>query len=122
MGLELLVEGVIQVLPIAGALVVIVAALNGLAVMYAYVLIFTGRPHSSTIDLRIRPSERIAVLILTAMILIGGVFPQRGVDTRYRAALSLAAPRDDRGQTQPGRAREPGPTIERTIAHGPGPF
>jgi NADH-quinone oxidoreductase subunit M len=115
-GLELLVEGVIQVWPIAGAFVVIVAALNGLAVMYAYFLIFTGRPHTSTIDLRIRPSERIAVLILAAMILIGGVFPQRGVETRYRAAVSLAPPGADSRQTHLGKAQDPAPAFETSLA------
>ncbi|WP_152054300.1 proton-conducting transporter transmembrane domain-containing protein [Tautonia marina] len=115
-GLELLVEGVIQAFPIAGAFVVIVAALNGLAVMSAYFLIFTGRPHSSTIDLRIRPSERIAVLILTALILIGGVFPQRGVDTRYRAAVRLAQPHADLGRSHLSKTQETGSNIEPAVA------
>jgi NADH-quinone oxidoreductase subunit M len=89
-GLELLVEGAVRAIPLAGAAVVIVAALNGLAVMHAYFRIFTGRPREATIDLRIRLPERIAVLILTALILGGGVYPQPGVASRYHAAVGLA--------------------------------
>jgi NADH-quinone oxidoreductase subunit M len=88
-GVELLVEGAVEALPIVGSLVVMVTALNGLAVIQAYFRVFTGRPHVSTIDLQIRPSERAAVLIISALILLGGVSPQLGVNNRYRAALKL---------------------------------
>ncbi|QDV34441.1 proton-conducting transporter transmembrane domain-containing protein [Tautonia plasticadhaerens] len=95
-GLELLVEGATRAMPLAGAGVVVVAALNGLAVMHAYFRIFTGRPREATIDLRIRLPERVAVLILTALILGGGLFPQPGVSSRYRAAVGLAEERAGR--------------------------
>lgn len=100
-GLELLVEGALQALPIIGAFVVIVAALNGLAVFYAYFRIFTGRTHVTSINLNVRPAERIAVLVLTTLIIGGGLVPQPGVETRYRAALSLAQTRTDRGLNEP---------------------
>lgn len=92
-GLELLVDGTVQAHPLVGATVVIVAALNGLAVMHAYFRIFTGRPHVASIDLGIRPAERISVLILIALILGGGLYPQLGVTTRYHAAAELAQAR-----------------------------
>lgn len=92
-GLELLVEGAGRAIPLAGAGVVIVAALNGLAVVHAYFRIFTGRPPEATIDLRVRPPERIAVLILTALILGGGLYPQPGVASRYHAAVGLVEER-----------------------------
>jgi NADH-quinone oxidoreductase subunit M len=92
-GLELLVEGAIRALPLVGASVVIVAALNGLAVMHAYFRIFTGRPHATSIDLRVRPAERVSVLILAALILGGGLYPQPGVTSRYHAAAELAGVR-----------------------------
>ena len=76
-----------------GASVVVVAALNGLAVMQAFFRIFTGRPNPTSIDLRIRPPERIAVLALTALILGGGLVPQPGVSSRYRAARKLVEAR-----------------------------
>jgi NADH-quinone oxidoreductase subunit M len=92
-GLELLVEGTARAAPLSGAAVVVVAALNGLAVVHAYFRIFAGRPREATIDLRVRPPERVAVLILTALILGGGLVPQPGVASRHRAAVGLAAAR-----------------------------
>ena len=102
-GLELLVEGAARASPLSGAAVVVVAALNGLAVMQAYFRIFTGRPREATIDLRIRPPERIAVLVLTALILGGGLYPQPGVASRYHAAVGLSEERARRviGESPP---------------------
>lgn len=92
-GLELLVDGAVQALPLVGAAVVIVAALNGLAVMHAYFRVFTGKPRGSSIDLKVRPAERTAVLVLTALIVVGGLLPQSGVTSRYRAAAELSEAR-----------------------------
>jgi NADH-quinone oxidoreductase subunit M len=96
-GLEILVEGVARALPVAGAFVVMVAALNGLAVLHAYFRIFTGNTHTTSIDLNVRPAERIAVLVLTALIIGGGLVPQPGVNSGFRAAVSLAQARTERG-------------------------
>ena len=113
-GVELLVEGAVEALPIVGVLVVIVSALNGLAVIQAYFRIFTGRPHVSTIDLQIRPSERAAVLIISALIFLGGVYPQLGVSNRYRAALKLA---EMRAGGEPSRSTRLGlnPTYDAAV-------
>ncbi len=92
-GLELLVEGALQAFPLAGAVVVVVTALNGLAVMQSYFKIFLGRPAVGSIDMRIRRAERIAVLVLTVLILGGGLYPQPGVASRYHAAVGLATTR-----------------------------
>lgn len=99
-GLELLVEGAIQAFPLVGALVVIVAAMNGLAVMHAYFRIFTGRPHAASVDLSVRPAEKASVLVLSALIVGVGLYPQPGVASRYHAATGLAGarPRDGRRQ------------------------
>ncbi|MEQ8788062.1 MAG: proton-conducting transporter membrane subunit [Pirellulaceae bacterium] len=91
---ELLVDGAVQVSPLVGAAVVIAAALNGLAVLMAYFRIFTGTRHVTSIDIRGRLPERVAVLILTALILGGGLFPQPGVSSRYHAAQELVAARE----------------------------
>lgn len=95
-GVELLVEGATQVSPVVGTFVVIAAALNGLAVLHAYFHVFTGTRHSASIDLQCRYPERIAVLILTILILGGGLYPQPGVVSRYHAAVELA---EARGET-----------------------
>lgn len=94
---ELLVDGVVELSPYMGAAVVIASALNGLAILMAYSRIFTGSTHATTIDLRIRPWERIAVLVLAALILGGGLIPQPGVSSRYHAAMELMGTRERRG-------------------------
>lgn len=97
-GTELLVEGAVQAFPWVGMLVVIAAALNGLAVLHAWFRIFTGRKHPGTIDLRCRLPERFAVLVLTLLIIGGGLYPQPGVSSRYHAAVELGRAR---GQVLP---------------------
>jgi NADH-quinone oxidoreductase subunit M len=92
-GLEVLVDGAVQSAPLKGSLIVIVAALNGLAVIRAYFRIFGGKPHITSIDLRVRPAERVSVLLLAALILGGGLYPQPGIMSRYRAAAALAQAR-----------------------------
>ncbi len=64
-------------------------ALNGIAVLRAYFLLFTGARHVSTVSLGIGLRERFAVLTLSALILGGGLFPQPGVATRRRAAEQI---------------------------------
>jgi len=88
-GTELLVEGAMKVYPLVGTTIVVAAALNGLAILHAYFRVFTGVRHTSSIDLRIRWPEQIAMLIFTALILGGGLYPQPGVDSRYHAAVKL---------------------------------
>ena len=76
---ELLVDSAVEVNPYVGIVVVAAAALNGIAVVRAYFLLFTGARHVSTVSLGIGLRERIAVLTLSALILGGGLFPQPGV-------------------------------------------
>jgi len=97
-GMEILVEGTVNANPLAGMLVVFVAALNGIAVLHAYFRLFTGTVHTATVSLRSRWPERIAVLILTALILVGGLIPQPGVASRYQAATSIIARRQTAGR------------------------
>lgn len=86
---ELLVDGAVEIHPAIGVAVVAAAALNGIAVVRAYLHLFTGARHASAIALGIGLRERIAVLTLAAAILGGGFFPQPGVTTRERAAAEL---------------------------------
>jgi NADH-quinone oxidoreductase subunit M len=88
-GTELLVEGAVEVYPLIGTAVVIAAALNSIAVMHAYFRIFTGTRYAVSVSLRVRPVERIAVLILAVLILGGGLWPQPGVASRFHAAQAL---------------------------------
>jgi NADH-quinone oxidoreductase subunit M len=97
---ELLVEGAVGASPYLGLAVALAGALNGIAVVRAYFLLFTGTRHPSTVSLNLGPRERVAVLTLAALILGGGLYPQPGVASRYRAAVDLLeqreGPTDDR--------------------------
>ncbi len=87
--IELLVEGAVGVYPLIGTMVVLAAALNGIAVLHAYFRVFTGRRLTSTSSLSVRPSERASIMVLGGLILIGGLLPQAGVASRYHAAIEL---------------------------------
>jgi len=86
---ELVVDGAVEAYPIVGIAVVAAAALNGIAIVRAYFLLFTGQQHVSSVPLEIRMRERFAVLSLAAFILIGGLMPQPGISSRYLAAEQL---------------------------------
>lgn len=88
-GGELLVDGAVAAYPHIGATVVIAAALNGIALVRAYFLLFTGTHYVSSVSLNIRLSERYAVLTLAALILIGGLYPQPNILARYQASEEL---------------------------------
>ncbi|WP_165244162.1 proton-conducting transporter transmembrane domain-containing protein [Paludisphaera soli] len=103
--IEMIVEAAMETMPVVGALVVIMTALNGLAVIRVYFQIFAGRSDSSSIDLRIRRPERIAVVVTSLLIFGGGLWPQWGVEGRYHAALRLLETRSGSGER--ADAREP---------------
>ena len=88
-GTELLVDGAVEAYPYIGVAVVLAGALNGVALIKTYFILFTGTRYSSAVSLRIRARERFAVLLLAALILIGGFYPQPGVLSRHRAADAL---------------------------------
>ena len=88
-GTEMLVDGAVIAYPYIGVTVVIASALNGIAIVKSYFIIFTGTRHSATVSLKSRPREKAAVLTLTGLILIGGLIPQPGIATRFQAAEEL---------------------------------
>ncbi|MCA8998041.1 MAG: oxidoreductase [Planctomycetaceae bacterium] len=94
-GTELLVEGAVQVAPLVGAAVVLATTLNGLAVLHAYFRVFTGKRHQTSIDIRSRWGERVAVLTLILLLFGGGLWPQPGVASRFHAATELIAQRQE---------------------------
>jgi NADH-quinone oxidoreductase subunit M len=93
-GGEMLVDGAVDDNPWVGSTVVVAAALNGIAVVRAYFLLFTGTRHGSTIPLRATGRERFAVLTLTALILGLGLVPQPALMARYRAAEEILKARE----------------------------
>lgn len=88
-GTELLVDGAVEAYPYIGVAVVVAGALNGMALVKTYFILFTGNRYSSGVSLRIRGRERFAVLLLASLILIGGIYPQPGVTSRHRAVEDL---------------------------------
>lgn len=131
--IELLVDSVVQANPFVGIGVLIASALNGIAVLRAYLLLFTGRRHVSSVSVRMGTREQFAVLTLSALILLTGLFPHQGVTTRDRAAVEILEGRRHRGiEPSPApttaaakvasRSVLPIATVDSTIsseAHGP---
>ncbi|MEO2031659.1 MAG: proton-conducting transporter membrane subunit [Planctomycetaceae bacterium] len=93
-GTELLIEGAVEVYPLVGTAVVVAAALNGIAILGAWFRLFTGKRHVACFSLRARAPEKLAVLILAAFIVGGGIHPQWGVESRHHAAKQLIRLRD----------------------------
>jgi NADH-quinone oxidoreductase subunit M len=106
---ELLVEGAIEASLLAGIAVVAAATLNGIAVVRAFFLLFTGARHFSSVSLAITARERIVLVTLTALLLGGGLFPQPGVTYLYAMAEQILQARES-GANNPTDAQmvEPG--------------
>ncbi len=105
---EILVDGTIEARRFVGMIVVATTALNGIAVVRAYFLLFTGSRHVSTVSLGIGTRERVAVLTLSALVLGGGFYPQPGVASRQRAAEQILIDRAERHEVA-GRDPKAGP-------------
>jgi NADH-quinone oxidoreductase subunit M len=80
---------VVKYSPLIGSLVVVATMLNGIAVMRAYFRIFTGTRHATSIPMRSLFEEQVAIIGLSLLIVVGGIYPQPGVASRYRAAVHL---------------------------------
>jgi NADH-quinone oxidoreductase subunit M len=106
-GGELLVESAVDAYPYVGLAVVLVAALNGIAVMRAFFRVFTGKRYYPSISLQCRPPERVAVLALAVLILAGGLVPQPGVESRHRAAAAILEDRIQRTELMSQSAQRP---------------
>jgi NADH-quinone oxidoreductase subunit M len=88
-GSEMLVDGAFSAYVMVGIGVILASALNGIGVVKAYFLLFTGTRHVSSVPLQIGWRERIAVLALAGLLLGGGWMPQLGVTSRHDAARQL---------------------------------
>lgn len=94
-GMELLVEGAVDVYPFVGLAVVVAAMLNGIAVVQAYFHVFTGTQHQASVSMGCRLAERITIILMVLLILGGGIWPQPGVHSRYHAARALIEHREE---------------------------
>lgn len=86
---ELLVDGAVMAAPLIGVALILTAAVNGIAILRAYLLLFTGVKREFSVPLQITWRERFAVLTLAGLILGGGLIPQPGVRDRHAAAVTL---------------------------------
>ncbi len=93
---DLLVDGAVEASPWVGVAVVVAAALNGIAIVRAYFLLFTGTRHGATLTLAITWRERVAVLTLAVLLVGGGLAPQAGVLSGHRAAEQILTERQAR--------------------------
>lgn len=93
---ELLAGGAVGANPLVGVVMIVAAALNGIAVVRVYFLLFTGGRHQTSVPLGITGRERFAVLVLAALILGGGLYPQPGVESRHHAAAVTLRDRQER--------------------------
>jgi NADH-quinone oxidoreductase subunit M len=126
---ELLVNGAVRVSPYVGLAVIVVAALNGIAVVRAYFLLFTGTRHASTVSLDSGVRERFAVITLLALIIGGGLYPQLNISSRYRAARDILGQRREHATltgsnagplTTAGEPTVAGRQGDQPLARGPG--
>jgi NADH-quinone oxidoreductase subunit M len=115
-GVEILVEGAVDANPFVGMAVVLAAAMNGIAVVQAYFRVFTGKRYFATISLQCRPLERVAVLTLAALILLGGMFPQPGLSSRYHAAQEVIKARRHVATAQGFADRAPSNNVQSIAA------
>ncbi len=87
--IDLLFDGVNQIYRYVGAAVVLATALNGISVLKIYFRLFTGKRHVASISLAPRWSERVAIIMLAAMMLILGLAPQSFLLSRFEATNEL---------------------------------
>jgi NADH-quinone oxidoreductase subunit M len=69
--------------------VIVVGALNGIAVLRAFWLLFTGRRPASAAVLPLSRMERLMVVGLCVVLVAGGLFPQPELDSRVKAVEAL---------------------------------
>lgn len=91
---EMIIDGAVTANPIMGLVMVFAAMLNSIAVIRAYTLLFTGKTPRTNLLLAITPGERIAVLVLAALVLLGGLWPNTGVVNRSDSANKILEQRD----------------------------
>lgn len=85
-GMELLFESAISQYPYIGIAVAIASALNGIAVLKAYFLLFTGAQRRDSKLLKHRPAEFLGGLALIVILVVGGLMPGPWTRSRFAAA------------------------------------
>ena len=95
-GSEIVLDAALSSYPMVGMSVVVVMALNGIAVVRAYLALFAGKRHAVWLPETPNRRERIGVYAFTALLVLLGLYPQPVILSRYHAAAELLAQRDAR--------------------------
>jgi len=108
-GVEMLTDATARVSKVLGVVVVLSAALSGIALVRAYGRVFLGGRHRATVSLRTRKTERIVFLALVAMLLGGTLWTQPEILSRKHAADAILLARGSAPSTSVvlAPAREP---------------
>lgn len=104
-GLEMLMDAASQDHKIFGFLVIVSAALNGIAILRVYSLIFLGRRNKTSIDLSTRRDELFAFLAIILVLIGGSIYPQTGIDSSLNASKNIQSMRnvlDSHRELKPG--------------------
>lgn len=86
---ELLIDGTLHANPWVGVAVIAVGGLNGIAVLRAFWLLFTGRRAASAAALPLSRSERLTVVGLCVVLVAAGLYPQPELDSRVKAVDAM---------------------------------
>lgn len=90
---ELLLDGTLHVYTHVGVLAALTACLNGITVMSSYFHAFCGSRQEYSPSQSIRPRERLAMVMLLAVLLGCGLFPQAFLASRSRIAETILVQR-----------------------------
>ncbi len=94
-GEEALVHGAFTTAPFRGAIILLTSALNGITVMRFYFALFGGARSRDGSLQSMRPRERVSILVLSGILLLGGLFPRAFLESRERAARAILEAREE---------------------------
>jgi NADH-quinone oxidoreductase subunit M len=94
-GEDMLIHGVLESYPAVAALLLVAGVFNGITVMRAFARAFLGQAVPWGVKVPpgrdLRPRERVAVIVLAAILAVFGLMPGPLVSARSQAAVDLAA-------------------------------
>ncbi len=91
---DLLFHGVLALHPVVATALLVTTAINAIAMLRGFLRAFFGRPGRVTRDVPVDdlgPRERVAVLALCAIVILGGLRPQPLLTLRERYVRSAAS-------------------------------
>jgi NADH-quinone oxidoreductase subunit M len=93
--MELLISGSFEQGLWVSAALAVAAMLNGVAILRAYFSLFTGKRPTTSVPLRVTTTERVGLVAIVLVMLLGGWFSPHVVASRHAAAEALLAARGE---------------------------